>query len=162
MSWWKRSKKESIEDQIKAHIRSSPFFRKLFHMMRVPTDALDELNIKIQRLEGQFCKADADVIVLDDRLADNENFFTSHFHFVAHEMLHWLKRQREKEHYFADPEEIESFNIAIAYALSNGSSNLKETFLPLIQINIKDDNKALAFLQNRVREAKELLKKMQV
>lgn len=163
MSWWKKANDgQDLEARVKHKIRSSPFFARLFQMFHIPMSALDGLAIKVQRLQGNFCEAGEDEILVDDRLASDPELFNGDFHFMAHEILHWLHRQREKNNYFADPEEVQGFNTGIAYMMSIGrqDKDIASIFLPLIQINIKDDNKAMEFLQQRLNDARKLLSDM--
>ena len=165
MSWWKYSKEEHNEDldkRIKETIRQSPFFISLFKKFKVPIEKLDLLRFTTDRLEDEFCKADDERVVIDDRLANSDSFFADDFHFMAHELIHWLHRQLEDKQFFADPEEIESFNAAIAFRLNQDGSIEKvyKKFLPLIKIHFDDDNKAREFLMSRIKDAKKLLSEL--
>lgn len=161
MSWWKESKQngnDNLEVRIKDNIRKSPFFIALFKKFHIPIEKLDELKFKTERLEDEFCLANEDSIIIDDRLANSETFLNEDFHFIAHELIHWLHRQVEQKQFFADPEEIESFNAAIAFALQNSPVNaVMQKFLPLIKIHFNDDNNSREFLKRRLIDAKRLL-----
>lgn len=165
MSWLKRVySNEDIAGQIKDKIRSDPFFIAIFKRFGIPMERLDShLTITIKRLDRSFGKTNDEQLIIDDRLARSPHFLHGDFHIIAHEILHWLRRQREQMHYFADPEEVEGFTVGIAYALQRVRSHrdwqnlLAKEFLPLIQINIPDDNKAREFLMKRIEEAQHLL-----
>ena len=167
MSWLKKANNNGIEKRIKDKIRSSPFFIKLFQHFKASMKQLDELSFSFRQLENKFCEASEDEIIIDERLASSPDFLHEKFHFVAHEILHWLRRKFEKENYFGDPEEIESFNAAIAYDIFENKNtrmdmekHLYHVFLPLIKVVIKDDNKAQEFLKHRIQDAHKLLKRM--
>ena len=170
MNWWKIAKTgKGVDQVIKHRLRSSPFFVALFQKHNVPLDALDGLSISVAQLDGVYCKASEDQIIIDSDLVKSKELFGPKFHFIAHEILHWLKRQVEKEHYFADPEEVESFNTAIAYFIHDWqekgqagtlSEAIKKEFLPFIQITIKNDAAARKFLIKRMKDAKGLLSDM--
>jgi hypothetical protein len=121
------------------------------------------LEVTFQRLHGAFCEANDRQIIVDERLARAGDLLGKDFHFVAHEMLHWLRRQKEEMSYFGDPEEVEGFVTGIAYSLSEMGNDpradqvILHRFLPLIQINIKDDNTAKQFLAKLTSDARKLL-----
>lgn len=164
MNWLKRVYSgEDMEARIKDRIRSDPFFLALFRRFGVPIERLDtNLHIVFKRLQRAFGETNDEQMIIDDRLARSPHFLDGDFHFVAHEMLHWLRRQREDMHYFADPEEVEGFTVGIAYAMMHirgqpgWEQKLMQEFLPLIKINIPDDNKAREFLTKRIEEAQNL------
>lgn len=166
------SKKEmSLEEKIKGIIKTNSFCKELFEKFNIPLEYIDsKLKIKIAPLDGKYCEADEDCIVIDKKLADNNNIahyyqlsngetgFTpmEDFHFIVHELWHWLKRQKEAKHYFADPEEIDAFKTAIKFFMRTNCSRCAscvaipkafKTFLPLVKITIKDDKKAEKFLK---------------
>lgn len=163
MNWLKiANNSDDVENAVKHKIQTSPFFINLFRSFHIPMSALNTLKIRIKRLDGNFCEAGESEILVDDRLASDPDFLGKDFHFMAHEVLHWLHRQKEKQNYFADPEEVEGFSTGIAYALFIGRTidDIASQFLPLIKITIKDDIKAKAFLQQRLGDAANLLKKL--
>jgi len=174
MNWWKiaSSKKnllatqnDSLEDRIKHKVRSSPFFAVLFSKFNVDPDAFNDVHIITKPLDGVFCEANGDEIVIDDKLA-KQDILGEQFHFVAHEIHHWLQRKASEQSYFSDPEEVESFNTAIAFAMnewknqSNIGKLIVKHFLPLVKTSIEDDQKAMSFLKDRYKAAKALLADM--
>ena len=166
MNWYKIAQHKNISESVKHKIRTNPFFIALFRKFDIPLDKMDsDLDIQVKPLDGSFCEANDEQILIDDKLANSQNFLTDEFHFVAHEILHWLRRQREQMHYFADPEEVEGFNVGIAYMLSQQRGpgvehRIVSKFLPLIKINIPDDNQAREFLKQRLIDARKLLSEM--
>lgn len=170
MNWWlklaKKTKKKGVGEAIKERLRSSPFFSALFTKYDLSLDSLDKLNIVVQPLDGVHCKTGQDEIIVDKGLVDSKELFGPKFHYIAHEILHFIKRQVEAEHYFADPEEVEAFSTAMAYYIyeNQGQPNLGKIllneFLPLIKVTVPDDAAARKFYSERVKEAKELLSSM--
>ena len=70
-------------------------------------------------------------------------------HYVVHEITHWLTRQKEKEHYFQDPEETAAFQTGMAYELLRGKNKneIFETFFPIIKNHFEDKNNAKKFFE---------------
>jgi len=59
-------------------------------------------------------------------------------------LSHWLTRQEEKHYYFADPEEIMSFALSMAYQLLKGKNkkDLYIIFFPIIIKHFNDEKNA--------------------
>lgn len=177
MNWWLKvsnlrshvqNSATDIGSQIKDQIKAKKFFHKLFAIHGIPMDALDSLKITVQPLKDEYAKAGEDEVIVGKELVDSGKLFGPKFHFVTHEILHWLKRQVEKNDYFADPEEIESFSTAIAYSIYENRKKkglykaLKQEFLPLVMVSIKDQVEADKFLKARINDAKQLLRDMKL
>lgn len=182
-NWIKRIKlssiqahEENLEELIKNGIKNSSFCRELFKKFNIPLDWVDsKLHIEVKDLKDKYSEANKDLIILDKKLANPDKLVqkgewqgkTSYnlledFHFIVHELWHWLTRQKEDKSYFADPEEKDAFIAAIKCYIrttcsrcSRESSDLeiKKKFLPLIKNTIKDDKKAEQFLQTLIDKA---------
>jgi len=59
-------------------------------------------------------------------------------------MTHWLTRQREKQFYFSDPEEIDAFIFGMAYEIIRGKSELDiaKVFFPIIEDHFQKQQNA--------------------
>jgi hypothetical protein len=155
MTWYKLAKniinETELNKRLKSLIKSSKFFIKLFEEYDIPIDRLDSLSFEIKDLDGKFAQSDAKTIYLNTELLKDSKFFDDGIHFVVHEITHWLTRQKEKDSYFADPEEIEAFSHAMAFELVRGKevSYIKKVFFPIIEAhfsNEDDANKLFKFL----------------
>lgn len=174
MNWWlKLAAKKGVDQVVKDRLRSSPFFAALFQKHNVDMATLDGLAITVAPLEGIFCKTDGDSLIIDDDLVKTKQVFGPKFHYIAHEILHFLKRQVGAEshpvqpgEYFADPEEVEAFATAIAYSMyvnreqKNLGKLLQKEFLPLIKVTMPNDAEARKFFVDRLSEAKGMLSSM--
>lgn len=162
MNWWRLAKEqESLETRIKMRVRGSPFFVKLFEQKGVPLEKLDDLVISLKSLDDAHAKASDKRILVEDAYEDT--ILTSHFHIIAHEIVHWLKRQADEGNSAensnpVDAEEIECWNIAVAYAMFEEESTAK--FLDQVMDFIPDSDDANDFLNAREKDAKKLLSDM--
>ena len=61
-----------------------------------------------------------------------------------HELIHWLTRQKEKEFYFADPEEIDAFSSQIAFEILRGKNKrqIAKVFFPIIKSHFSQEQDA--------------------
>jgi len=146
MSWFKTAK-HGVSDKelnkiLKRFIRTSMFVRKIFNEYNIDIDAIDGLVFKTKDLDGRYAQSDSKSIYLDNSLFEDNSFFDKHVHFVIHELTHWLTRQKEKDFYFADPEEIAAFESAIAYEITRGQDHdtIIETFYPIIEAHVSNSN----------------------
>jgi hypothetical protein len=152
MSWYISAKSNSeigsFNRRIKDFIRKSPFFRKLFSLYGVPMDRLDDLVFKVKKLHGKYATSNSKEIWINKKLFENGDFFDDKVHFVVHEIVHWLTRQREKECYFADPEETQAFIHSMCWELLRGKdkTTIFKTFYPIIEAHFnKEENAAELF-----------------
>ena len=126
MNWYKTSNNNEIEKRIKKILKTHPFTKKLMNIYNIdPNNVDNNLEIKIVDLSKDFAKGNGKEIFLDKNLFGKSfsNFLDNNFHFVIHEFLHWLKRRHEYSFYFNDPEEIQSFVMAIAWEMINGKKD---------------------------------------
>jgi len=149
MTWYitakNRISEEEINLRIKDIIREGKFFAKMFDAFGVSIDRIDKhLNFHVVDMDGKHAQSKKEDIFLDNKLLNDESFFDTQIHFVVHELIHWLTRQREKDCYFADPEEIEAFTHAIAYEILRGEHDerLRKTFFPIIEAHFDEATNA--------------------
>ena len=147
-NWYKTSQLDTLSKKIKDHIREDGFLVKMFDIYDVPLDFLDDkLSIEFKKLDDQYAKSNKDTIYLDYKVFNEADSFDDLMHFVVHEMVHWLTRQRESLNYFADPEEMEAFALGIAYEIGRGKSEeeIRDIYMPIIENNFSDgkDNEIL-------------------
>lgn len=159
MTWYVISKVDtdnrSINIKLKGVIRESPFFRKLFDIYSVPMDKLDDLSFKIKKIKGRYAVSNANEIWLNEKLFEDGRFWEDRLHFVVHEMSHWLTRQREKEQYFADPEERISFVYSMLWEIERGKSKeeILEDFFPIMKAHFADKKDTLALFEIMFQKA---------
>jgi len=150
MNWFVTAESDvsSIEfsRKMKDMMRKSSFFLNLFKKYNVPIDAIDDhLSFKIKKINGRHAQSNSKEIILNSKLFENDDFFENHVHFVIHELIHWLTRQREKKYYFSDPEEIESFTLGMIYELDRGRNKkqIYKTFFPIINAHFEKRQDAI-------------------
>lgn len=100
----------------------------------IPIGRIDNhLTFEIKDLDGQKAKSDSKTIIFDKKVFEN-NFIENGLHFLIHELYHWAIRQKEKNFYFADPEEIEAFSFGIAYEITKGLSleEIAKIYYPIL------------------------------
>jgi len=144
MNWYNKSK--NINEKIKNIIRSSDFFSKLFKKFHVNMDKINtNLTFFVKDLDKIYAKGNKDYIFINSRLLNDSNDLQDKIHYIVHEIVHWLTRQREKEEYFQDPEERDSFLYGILYELLRNKSieDIYKTFYPIISGHFekKEDSK---------------------
>ena len=78
--------------------------------------------------------------------------------FVVHELAHWLKRQKEKSFYFADPEEVESFAWGVLYEWEKGHGNkeVKEILYPILKKHFQTQKGVKKVFDAIIHKAKQL------
>ena len=148
VTWFKYSKtgitEKELSKKLKDTIRTNTFFVNLFKEYGVPVDLIKNLTFKIVDLKDKFAQSDSKTIYLNNKLFEGCNFFAENMHFFVHELIHWLTRQKEKEVYFADPEEVEAFSSQIAYEILKGKDKdgIKKVFFPIIQSHFDEKQDA--------------------
>jgi len=160
VSWFLTAKEETETSQlnrrIKDIIRHSSFFSDVFKLYNVPVEKLDNLTFKAKKMNGNYALSNSNEIWLNKKLFEKGDFFTNKMHFVVHELVHWLTRQREKEFYFADPEEHLSFIVSLAYEMLRGidEKEIAKTFYPIVKDHFSEEKNALAFFKILLKRAK--------
>lgn len=144
-----------ISRKIKKIIRESSFFIRLFKKYGIPIEKIEEVAFKIMDLRGKHAQSNSEEIDLNTKLFENGDFFKKNLHFVVHEIVHWLIRQREKDHYFSDIEEHDAFSTSMAYQLSNGADKkcVYNTFFPMIEDHFKDKENAVRLFNQLYQNA---------
>lgn len=170
MTWYIVANSESaeqIEKSIKQVLQNHKFFKNLMISYKIPEiDIIHNLRIIVKDLKGKFAESNGHQIVLDTNLFANglSEFMKTHFHFVAHEFFHWLKRRAEAMFYFNDFEEVKSFTLAIAWELISGSSSqdIRKKLYPVVSGHFIDSEKdnAEELFQKMEREAVKLVREM--
>lgn len=160
MSWYITAKIDSktISTKIKQVIRESSFFTDLFARYSVPMDKLDNLTFKIKKLHGKYATSNSKEVWLNEKLFENNNFFNEKIHYVVHEIVHWLVRQREKQNYFADPEEVESFIHSIRWQILHGKDKeqIREEFFPIMNAHFDTERDTIILFDKLFAKALEL------
>jgi hypothetical protein len=147
--WYKISQNmpdpSELTKKMKDIIRNNKFFLNLFKEFGVPIDRMDEnLSFEIKDLPGKFAQSDSTTIYLNKKLFEDGDFFKTNLHFAIHELVHWLTRQKEKDFYFADPEEVESFSYSMAFELLRGKhpDEIRKVFFPIIEAHFDEQQDA--------------------
>ena len=150
MAWYKIAKigmnNDELNKKLKDLIHSNTFFVHLFKKYNIPVDKIDHnLKFEVKDIDGGFSQANGQNIFLSPKLFENTDFFKDSIHFVIHELVHWLIRQKEKDNYFSDPEEKQAFSEAMAYEILRGKSKkeIYSTFFPIIKGNTDNEDQAL-------------------
>ena len=154
MSWFKTSN-NNISSKIKDILKTHPFTKGLLDYYNISSKEIDDnLQIIIKRLNGEFAKGNGKTIFLDEELFD-DNFFNEKFHFVIHEFFHWLKRRYESKFYFNDPEEIQSFVLAITWQLINGKNkdDVINSIYPIVKAHFKDSGNCSQIFKKMYQQA---------
>lgn len=150
----------NINKEIKDFIKNSTFFQKMFNYYGVDLKDLDNVTFEIKEIDGKNGQSDSKVITLHKKLFADD-FFKNNVHFLVHEMSHWLQRQKEQNFYFADPEEIFGFKLAMCYELYTGKTllDIAKIYYPIISEHFKTEKDAIQMFFKLYDEAKKELKK---
>jgi len=155
--WYKKAKIK-IEDQIKNILKSHKFFNVLMRYYGISKNDIDNnLNIIFKDLEGKYAEGNGNEIYLNKKIFEN-NSLKDNFHFIVHEFFHWVKRRSEDKFYFNDPEEIQSFIIAMTWELIRGK-DIKEVcslFYPIVYKYFTDKEKANNIFRKMIEQSKNL------
>ena len=148
-----------LDQECKRLVRMTPFFKNLFKHFGVDFKEAWRLKFVALPLKGKLAECRDDTIVLDENYLSRHPLVQS-MHLVAHELVHWLTKQKEQQNYFADPEEVDGFDWAIAYQISQGIpwDQIEATFLPLIRPHFNNDLDAKRFFVSRLKAARNLSK----
>ncbi len=162
MTWYKIANNNDIGRRIKKILKTHSFTKKMMEIYDIdPNDVDNNLDIKIMKLKEDFAKGNGREIFLDERLFENSfsDFLRNNFHFVIHEFFHWLKRRHEYSFYFNDPEETQSFVLAIAWEMLNGKNDKKilERLYPIIEKHFDDKNQCDLMVSEMFDKARNFL-----
>ena len=148
VNWFKQAKigmsNQELSDKLKNIVRTNAFFVRMFKTYGIPIEAVDKLKFEVVKLDGKFAQSDSKTIYLNETLFEKDSFFKENLHFFVHEMIHWLTRQKEREFYFADPEEIEAFSSQMAFEIlrGKGKDEITKVFFPIIKSHFDQEQDA--------------------
>jgi len=149
MSWYITAQtgmdSQELNRRLKAIIRKNSFFLKMFDEYDIPIERIDDqLTFKIKKMHGIYAQGNGRFIFLNPKLFERGDFLEEKIHFVAHELTHWLTKQREEDCYFADPEEIAAFIFGIIYELLRGKSKQEifQVLFPIIEAHFEQKQDA--------------------
>lgn len=160
MSWYKKANNEKIFSKIKDILKSNSFIVNLMTDYNIPVEDIDNhLDFEVKELEGKFAEGSGLVISLDPKLFAKNDFFKNQFHFVVHELFHWIKRRSEAKFYFKDSEEVQSFVLAIAWEIMAGKEieNIYKTIYPIIEAHFESDGNSKKVFEDMINQAKKLI-----
>ena len=159
--WYKIAKIGStnkvMNDKLKTVVRESPFFQKLFDKYDVPIEQIEKhLKFIIKDIGDKYAKGNGKYIFINSKLFEDGDFFAEKIHYLVHEIVHWLTRQREKSFYFADPEEQVCFIYSMAYEILRGKSpkEIKNIFFPIIKAHFDKKQNAVKLFKAIYTKAK--------
>jgi len=135
-TWYKFSAQQNINECLKAFIKNNIFIQKMFQYNSIPMDRIDDhLIFKFQDLNGKKARSDSKIIIFDKNLFENGSISNENEHCLIHELYHWIKRQKERAFYLADPEEVEAFILGITYEILRGvpKEKIAEIYYPIIE-----------------------------
>jgi hypothetical protein len=161
MGWYIKANNETIFKKIKNILKSSSFINSLMRSYDIPIEDIDNnLDFEIKELDGKFAEGNGLLISLDPKLFRNKDFFKNQFHFVIHELFHWIKRRSEAKFYFEDSEEVQSFVLAIAWEIIEGKSieEIYESIYPIVEAHFEDKDNSKKFFNDMIEQAKRLIK----
>ena len=150
---------KNIIEKIKYTLKNNDFVKRMMEEYKIPLEDLDtNLSFKIEYLDGKFAEGNGHEIILDPKII-TEDFFEENFHFVLHELFHWIKRRVEAKFYFKDKEEVESFVISIVWLLLENKSDeeINKKIFPIIDSVFKDKKFSKIIFRKMLDRAKDLI-----
>ncbi len=160
MSWYKQANNEAIFSKIKDILKGNSFIKNLMTDYSIPIEDIDNhLDFEIKEMDGKFAEGNGLLITLDPKLFAENDFFENKFHFVIHELFHWIKRRSESKFYFKDSEEVQSFVLAVAWEIMEGKDveNIYKTIYPIIEAHFENGNNSKKVFNDMVEQAKNLI-----
>jgi len=149
MSWYITARcgmsDEELTRRMKDIIRKDCFFKYLFEKYDISIDKIDDnLTFKIAKMHGRYAQSDSKTIFINAKLFEKGDFFENKVHFVVHEITHWLTKQKEKENYFTDPEEIDAFTHSMMYEILRGidKKEIFRVFYPIVEAHFENGKNA--------------------
>lgn len=164
MNWYNKLDidKSDFCEKVKNILRNHILCKNLMEHYKIdPSELDDNLDIEIKELKGKFAEGNGKIIRLDPKLFE-DNFYKDNFHFIIHEFFHWLKRRSEEKFYFNDPEEVQSFILAMTWDYCDGKND-KEIFDKFYEIidgfyNEKDNAKEM--VEDMMEKARTIYQKI--
>lgn len=160
MGWYKQANYDIIFGKIKHILKSNSFINNLMNSYNIPIEDIDNnLDLEIKELDGKFAEGNGKLISLDPKLFKDKDFFENKFHFVIHELFHWIKRRSEAKFYFKDSEEVQSFVLAIAWEIMQGkrTEDIYTNVYPIIEAHFEDESDSKQLFNDMVNQAKKLI-----
>lgn len=160
MGWYKQANNEAVFHKIKETLRTNSFIQNLMSDYNIPIEDIDNnLDFEIKELDGKFAEGNGLLITLDPKLFIDKDFFENKFHFIIHELFHWIKRRSEAKFYFRDSEEVQSFVLAIAWEIMNGKKieSIYKSIYPIIEAHFESDGNSKKVFYDMIDEAKKLI-----
>lgn len=155
----------NIEQKIKDILIQSKPIQALFQEYSIDLKKIKNLKITITELDSRYAETDSDEMKINKDLFNLgfDNFLKNYFFIIAHEIIHWLTRTKEKEAYFNDPEEVLGFVAAIAYELDTGSTEdeIWNKIYPKVSWHFKSEDEASQFFAKLYNKAKKINKTAQ-
>lgn len=163
MNWYKfaKSANDDFNKKVKNIIKTEPFFVKMLDIHSIPQEWVDDkLNFYIRDLKDKKAQSDSGNITFNSKLFEGDDFFKNGLHYLAHELYHWISRQKENSFYFADPEEAEAFAVSIAYEIVRGKEfeAIAELYYPIIEEHFSDKKNAKKLFMTLYKMAEERAK----
>ena len=153
---------QQLGELIKKELLSAPATLKLLEQFEINPDHVSQLRIEFADLEKKYAETDAEKMVLNISMFNEgwDAFKSKYFFVVAHEIVHWLSRQAEKQAYFNDPEEVLGFVSSIAYEISKGThpDEIYNKIFPKIEWHFHNPVDAKGFFENMIEKAHDLLR----
>jgi len=140
----KFSKNDISEKEAKEYLidlsKNSKFIKKLFKWHNVPFSRLEDLTIKFKDLGKKYGKSNKDEVWINEKMLDEDDWKQAITHIYIHELNHWLNRQKEDDAYLADPEEIQSFTLGMAWEIASGKSeeDIKKVYKKIMKKHFDD------------------------
>ena len=161
MGWYKKANKnDKIITKIKQILKSNNFINNLINSYNIPIEDIDNnLDFEIKELDGKFAEGNGVLITLDPKLFKDKDFFKNQFHFVIHELFHWIKRRSEAKFYFKDSEEVQSFVLAISWEIMQGKkiNDIYKNIYPIIEAHFENEKDSKQLFQDMFNQAKKLI-----
>lgn len=160
MSWYKQANNKDVFNKIKHILKTNSFIRNLMSDYSIPVEDIDNhLDFDIKELDGKFAEGNGLVITIDPKLFADGDFFENKFHFIIHELFHWIKRRSEAKFYFKDSEEVQSFVLAIAWEIMEGKEieDIYGNIYPIIEAHFDNDGNSKKVFNDMVGQAKKLI-----
>jgi len=161
MSWYKISKTKNLNADLKNIIKTNPFFVKLLDIHSIPIEWIDDkLTFHIKDLKRKKAQSDSKSIIFDSKLFEEDDFYRNGLHYLAHELYHWISRQKENNFYFADPEEMDAFATGMAYEIISGKDlkTISKLYYPIIEDHFDKEKQAKKLFVALYRLAQERVK----
>jgi hypothetical protein len=150
---------EQIGQVIKQKMAQDPAILKLFKMFGISVKELNELKVEIVDLQKMFAQTDQTKMQLDVGLFKSPDCLGKSFYIIAHEIVHFLTRQKEAQNYMNDPEEMLGFSSSIAYLLMHNDDldSIYNKIYPKIKWHFHSERDAHNAFMKMVEDARKII-----